>query len=157
MPAPASHDERLWPGPLGWALAPALGLAVLIALFPAVPDVAWVGGVLATVAGLAAVRAVSPRVRVADGDLEAGGARIPVTLLGATEVLDRAGVHRAVGPGSDARVFAVLRAGLPGGVLVAVTDPQDPTPAWLVSSRRPAELAAAIAAERQAAHSRQIG
>ncbi len=157
MSAPPAHDERLWPGPLGWALAPALGLVVVIAIFPAAPDAAWIGGALATVAGLGAVRAVSPRVRVAEGDLEAGGARIPVTLLGEIEVLDRAGVHRAVGPGSDARTFAVLRAGLPGGVLVAVTDPRDPTPAWLVSTRRPAALAAAIAAERQAAHSRQIG
>lgn len=154
MPA---HDERLWPGPLGWALAPALGVAVVIALFPALPDVAWIGGVLATLAGVGAIRVLSPRVRVADGVWEAAGARIPVTLLGEIEVLDRAGVHRAVGPGSDARTYVVLRAGLPGGVLVTVTDPEDPTPAWLVSSRRPAALAAAITAERQAAHSRQIG
>ena len=32
------------------------------------------------------------------------------------------------------------------GVLVRVTDPDDPTPYWLVSSRHPRTLAAALAA-----------
>jgi hypothetical protein len=33
-------------------------------------------------------------------------------------------------------------------VRVAVTDPRDPAPAWLVSTRRPAELAQALAVAR---------
>ena len=33
---------------------------------------------------------------------------------------------------------------------VAVTDPDDPVPYWLVSTRRPEELRAAIEAERTA-------
>ena len=156
MPDSATHDERLWPGPLGWSLTPALGVVVLIALFPAVPELAWVVGLVAAVLAVGATVALSPRVRVADGELVAGRARIPVALLGEAEVLDRDGVHRVLGPGSDARTYAVLRSWLPG-VLVPVLDPQDPTPAWLISSRRPAALAAAITAQRQAAHSEQIG
>jgi hypothetical protein len=33
---------------------------------------------------------------------------------------------------------------VPGGVRVDVADDDDPTPYWLVSSRRPAALAAAL-------------
>ena len=94
-------------------------------------------------------------VVVAGGELRAGSAHIPVADLGEPVVLDRAGVRAALGPGSDARTWACLRAWVRGGVLMPVTDPRDPTPAWLVSSRRPERLASAIVAERQAAHSVQ--
>ncbi|MDX2025238.1 DUF3093 family protein, partial [Microcella sp.] len=46
----------------------------------------------------------------------------------------------------DARAFLVLRPDIPAVLRVAVTDPDDPTPYWLLSTRRPEELAAAIAA-----------
>lgn len=147
--SPAQHDERLWPGPLGWALVVGFGAVVLVALVPV--DVrlgALVGGVV-TAVGLGVAVRTSPRVSVADGVLRAGAAWIPVDQLGEPRALDRDGVRAALGPGSDARTYACLRAWIPGGVLVEVTDPQDPTPAWLVSTRRPGALAAAITAAQR--------
>ena len=151
-----TYAERLLPGALGWVTAVGFGLFLGVALYPAGQTVALVVGAVATVGGVVGAVAASPRVAVTAGELRAGPARIPVALLGAPEVLDRAGVHASLGPGSDARTWALLRAWLPGAVLVPVTDPQDPTPAWLVSSRRADDLAVAIVAA-QAAHSEQIG
>lgn len=156
----ALHRERLWPGPLGWSFVVGFAVLVLIALLPVRADVAVVAAVVSLVVALVAAVRTSAVVEVADGELRAGRAHIPVALLGAGSVLDRAGVRAHLGPGSDARTFVCLRSWIPGAVEVVVVDPQDPTPAWLVSTRRPAALLAAVEAARrsgQAAHSEQIG
>lgn len=148
------HAERLWPGPLGWALVPATAVAAWIILLPVHPVAAAVGAVLALAAALLAAVRSAVRIEVVAGELRVGSAHIPVDALGDPVVLDRAGMHRAVGPGSDARAFVCLRSWVPGGVQVPVTDPRDPTPSWLVSSRRPRSLASALVDARQA-HSEQ--
>lgn len=171
--APPGHDERLWPGPGGWALVAGAGVLAGVVLVPLDLGAALVAALAG--GGLAAVAAVrtSARVRVADGVLQVGKASIPVALLGPPAVLDRDGVRARLGPGSDARTYVCVRAWVRGGVVVDVRDPQDPTPAWLVSSRRPDRLAAALRAAQgdgppdgqdgqqdeqgQAAHSEQIG
>ena len=153
-----SFDERLWPGPLGWSSVVTAAAVMALAMSPVRAWLAVVAGLGTLVIGLVAAIALSPRVTVADGALTAGRARIPVGFLAQGRVLDRDEVRIALGPGSDARDYVVLRSWLPGAVSVPVTDPADPTPRWLVSSRRPADLLAALDAARdQAAHSEQIG
>ena len=46
----------------------------------------------------------------------------------------------------DARAHLVLRGWVGPVVLVTLDDPDDPTPAWLVSTRRPEHLAEALRA-----------
>ena len=154
----AGHRERLWPGPLGWASVLGFAGFVASALRPVDPAVAALAAALAAVGALAVAVVTSPVVEVGAGALRAGRARIPVSALGAVRVLDRAGVRATLGPGSDARTYACLRSWIPGAVEVRVVDPADPTPAWLISTRRPRHLGAAIDAARgvQAAHSEQI-
>jgi hypothetical protein len=154
-PAAASHAyrERLWPGPLGWALVPASAVLAAIALWPLHPVASAVGAGVVLVAALVAAWRVAVVVEVAGGELRVGAARIPVAALGAPVPLDRAGMRQALGPGSDARAWVCLRAWVPGGVQVPVTDPGDPTPEWIVSTRRPQALASAV--ERAQAHSEQ--
>lgn len=155
----ALHEERLWPGPLGWAAVVGFAVVVGVAMIPVRPAVGAAVGAAVLVAGLVLAVLSSPVVRVGDGVLRAGRATIPVGLLGPGRVLDRDGVREALGPGSDARLYACLRAWVHGAVLVEVTDPADPTPAWLVSSRRPEALLGAVRTAQgdQAAHSEQIG
>ncbi len=50
------------------------------------------------------------------------------------------------GPEADARAYLLLRPYLKRAVRVEITDPADPAPYWLVSSRRPEELARAVQA-----------
>jgi len=144
LDSPASFSERLWPGPAGWSVVLALGLGSGVALVP----VGATPAVVATVVALAVATVVaimtSPRVQIVDGELHAGSAHIPLGLVGDVEVLDRAGIRRSMGPELDARAYVCLRAWVGGGVRVEVTDPADPTPYWIVSSRWPGALAEAL-------------
>lgn len=159
-PSPSTFRERLWPGPLGWSFVLGFAAFALVAVLPVSTVAAFVAAGAAAVAGATVAVRTATVVAVDGGELRAGRAHIPLSALGAGRVLDRDGVRAALGPGSDARAFACLRSWIPGAVEVDVIDPDDPTPTWLVSTRRPSELLAAVQAEgrsSQAAHSEQIG
>ena len=53
------------------------------------------------------------------------------------------------GTGLDARAYLVIRGWVHSVVRVPITDPADPAPYWLLSTRRPTELAAAINGSRR--------
>lgn len=145
-PPPPAFDERLWPSPAGWVAVPALGLMAAIVLWPVSHVAGLVAGGVALVAATAgAVRLATP-VRVAGGELHAGDAHIPATLLRAPRALDADATRHALGPGFDARAHVVLRGWVRTAVVVEVADPADPTPSWLVSTRRPEDLVRALAA-----------
>lgn len=155
-PAPdgPTYRERLWPGPLGWALVAGSAGAAGIILVPVHPVAAVVGAVLTLVGAMVGAVRTPATIEVRAGELRVGAAHIPAAALGEPRPLDRDGVRRALGPGSDARAFVCLRSWVPGAVQVPVSDPADPTPSWFVSTRRPQALASAIAEARQA-HSEQ--
>jgi hypothetical protein len=161
----ARYSERLWPSVPVWLVvllvAASGGLVVVKVASP------WVAAVVAAacvaVAAWALTRS-SATVAVADGELVAGRARIPVELLGEVEVLDAPTFTALRGPRADVRAYLCQRSWIPQGVRVAVVDPQDPTPYWLLSSRRPDDLAAALERARGEvggtsgqAHSRHTG
>lgn len=76
--------------------------------------------------------------------LRVGPAVLDSAHLGQVEVLHRDDYRHRLGVGADARAHLVTRPYLDRGVLVHVVDESDPTPYWLVSSRRPEALAAAL-------------
>jgi hypothetical protein len=86
----------------------------------------------------------SPRVEVENGWLRAGRARIAGEFLGEAEPLDAAQTRLVAGPGADVRAYLLLRPYLKRSVKIRVRDERDPAPYWLVSSRDPEHLAAAI-------------
>ena len=86
----------------------------------------------------------SARLAVADGEFRAARAHIALEHLGPAEALDAEATRLAMGPEADARAFLVMRPYLKRAVRVPVTDPADPTPYWLVGSRHPDALAAAL-------------
>ncbi len=147
------YDERLRV-PLRWwvqgtMLVASLWLAVVVAL-PL--TAAWVVAALAM--GLLAGSLLwfgSARVSVHAGVFRAGRASIPVVHLGAVTPLDPDATRRVSGVDADARAFLLLRPYLKRSVKVEITDPADPTPYWLVSTRRPDQLAAALASATSAA------
>jgi len=144
-----TYDERLTAPVALWAAvwvgSAALGVAFAAALGPVAGLLALlVPGLLLSVV---LVRSAAV-VRVEDGDLVAGPARIPVAVLGPVEVLDPARAREVRGPASDPAGYHLIRGWVPAGVLAPVRDSDDPTPYWFVASRRPAELAAAVDAAR---------
>lgn len=80
------------------------------------------------------------------GLLFAGRGRLPIRVVSDVTALDATQLRRQAGVDADARAFLVLPPFVPTAVRVDLTDPKDPTPYWLVATRRPHELAAAIAA-----------
>lgn len=141
------YAERLTV-PLRWwvqgtMLVATLWLAVVVAMpVIAAAIVALIaGGLLATVF----LSYGSARVRVADGEFQAGRAHIPISFVGAVTPLDADATRLTAGREADARAYLLLRPYLKRSVRVDITDPADPTPYWLVSTRHPAQLAAALA------------
>jgi Protein of unknown function (DUF3093) len=86
----------------------------------------------------------SPRVEVEDGWLRAGRARISGEFLGGAQPLDPEATRRVAGRDADARAYLLLRPYLKRAVRVTVQDTRDPAPYWLVSTRDPERLAAAV-------------
>lgn len=146
----SSYDERLGVPLRWWALATMFLATVLIAFLVATP--LWVSlavtGVLVALVATLFVGYGSVHIRVADGELTAGRARIPVTLLGEATVLDEEAARLQAGRDADARAYLLLRPYLRRAVRVDITDPADPAPYWLLSTRRPDRLVAALAAAR---------
>jgi hypothetical protein len=89
------------------------------------------------------------RVTVADGEFRAGRAHISTDLVGASTALDADATRRRAGVEADARAYLLLRPYLKRSVQVEITDPADPAPYWLVSTRHPDRLAAALRAVAQ--------
>ena len=141
-----TYTER-WVVPWWWWPA-ALGLATLVAAelhsgFPG-PRAYVPYAVLLPLAVVLLAVGSRGRVTVAGGVLHVPGARIPLEHLGDPVVLDREALRRQTGPMADRRSFLVSRPWLHAAVRVLVTDPEDDTPYWVVGSRRPEALAAAL-------------
>jgi hypothetical protein len=85
-----------------------------------------------------------PVVEVRDGALQAGAATLPLDCVGAAIALnaDQARVLR--GTGSDPFAWMLLRGWIATAVRIDVDDPEDDTPYWYVSTRRPDALVAAL-------------
>lgn len=147
-PGPA-FVERLGPGPGLWAATAALAMGIGISVYavfgPAVGLLAALGP--GALLGLALSRTAA-EVRVEDGHLVAGDARIPVADLGPARALDAEEARRVRGPESDPAGYHLIRPSVRTGVVAEVVDPDDPTPYWFVASRSPEQLAAAIEAAR---------
>lgn len=140
------YDERLGVPLRWWALATMFIASMLLAFLVATPLwVAVTGTAVLTLALLALfVGYGAARISVADGVLTAGRARISLDHVGDVQALDAEAAHRLAGRDADARAYLLLRPYLRRAVRIAIEDPADPTPYWLVSTRRPDRLAAVL-------------
>lgn len=143
---PATHRERLRVPLRWWVQGTMLVATFWLAFVVATPPlVAWPATAVLLLAMVGLFLGYgSPRVEVADGWLRAGRARIAGEFLGDVEPLDASETRRVAGPGADVRAYLLLRPYLKRSVKVSVRDERDPTPYWLVSTRDPEHLAAAI-------------
>jgi hypothetical protein len=140
------YSERLYV-PLRWWVQATMFLAtVWLAFQVALPAwLAWAatGSLLGAVFGMFAWVG-SARIEVRDGVLYVGPAKIAIEHLGAAEALDKDETRRVHGVDADARAFMQTRPYLSRSVRVLITDPADRTPYWLLSTRHPRQLAAAL-------------
>jgi hypothetical protein len=160
------YHERLYV-PLSWWL---FGLAVIAVLatevVPGWPIPVEVAIYVVLVGGLVAMLLNWGRVTldVGAGELRAGPARLPLTAVGEVTALDEPQTRSLRGPRGDPAAFLLIRPYLRRSVYVEVTPHQAraalvppgkgwrsrqaslaaAAPYWLICTRHPAELAAAI-------------
>lgn len=146
QPVEKAYAERLTVPLRWWVQGTMLVASLWLASVVALPVVASTLVVLAALALMTAlfVPYGSARIEVADGSLRAGRARIEQVHLGAATALDADATRRLAGVDADARAFLLLRPYLKRGVRVDIADPADPAPYWLLSTRHPEALAAAL-------------
>jgi hypothetical protein len=147
--SPSAYRERLFVPLRWWVQATMLLASLWLAFVVAMPAVAaWAATgllVLLTVAGFLWLGGALVEVR--DRTLHAGPAHISLDLLGTAEPLDAEETRRVHGVDADARAFLFTRPYLKRAVRVTVLDPADRTPYWLISTRHPGRLAAALGAD----------
>jgi Protein of unknown function (DUF3093) len=87
-------------------------------------------------------------IEVTDGELRAGRDVLPLAAAGEVVALDEAQATLLRGPRADPRAYTLIRPYLHKAVYIQVTAEDDGVPYWLLATRRPGELAAAIESAR---------
>jgi hypothetical protein len=145
-----SYHERLFAPPLWWVA----GMLTMLTF----GAIVWTGFDLGiTLAVFGAVIAVTAAfllnwgratIEVAGGELRVGNDRLPLADAGQVRPLDEAQARALRGPRADPRAYVLIRPYLRLAVYVEVTRPDAGVPYWLLATRRPAQLAAAIESSR---------
>ena len=104
----------------------------------------WVGFVLVEVIWTAML-AASARITVSDGELRVSKAHISCKLLAEGREIGAEFRFAERGTTLDSRAFVHFQIGVKPLVRFENTDDRDPTPYWLLSSRNPQSLIAAVA------------
>jgi hypothetical protein len=147
------YHERLRV-PVSWWLLGLLSILLLGSGFLAGFDwrpAAFVYGVLIVVMASGLVAWGLLGIEVTGGELRVSRHRLPLAQAGPVTVLDADQTRALRGPHADPAAFLVTRPYLPCAVYIAVDDRATGTPYWLIGTRHPEELAAAIEAARPAA------
>ena len=139
------YREKLNPAWWMWLLFLGLAGSVVIALAPIATWLGILGGVIALILAPVIVYSRASSIVVTEDFLRVGRASIERRFVGEVEAFtDAEDVRRVRGPELDARSYMNFSASASGLCRIEITDPVDPTPYWLVSSRRPRALAAAL-------------
>ena len=143
------YREKLWPTPWIYIASVLLIPASILVLAPVSMPAGIVTGVVLYLALVGSLAITAPVIEVQGGRLRAGRAEIALDDIGEATPADEEQARVERGTGLDARAFLVIRGWIKPVVRVPVVDPADPTPYWLISTRRPKELAAAINRSRR--------
>jgi Protein of unknown function (DUF3093) len=144
------YRERLY-SPLSWWL---VGMTCAL-MFGAI---VWTGfdlwltlAVFTALIGITAAFLVNwgrATIEVTDGELRAGEAVLRLVNVGEVRALDEAQARALRGQRADPRAYTLIRPYLRRAVYVEVCGRESASPYWLLATRKPAELAAAIEGAR---------
>lgn len=79
-----------------------------------------------------------------DPELVVGRAHLPIRFISKAAVVPQSAKSAAMGRQYDPAAFLVHHAWVKDMVLVVLDDPEDPTPYWLFSAKRPEAIVAAL-------------
>ena len=150
------YSERQWV-PWYWWLIAAFIVALISAQFALNRAALWLyipAVVLSVLAVWVLVWLSSTSVVVEedpDGTrwLVTGQANLPHTVVSRSLAVPATAKRNAMGRQLDPAAFVVSHGWVPEMVMLVLDDPEDPTPYWLVASKRPEQLLAAFLPEQQ--------
>ena len=89
----------------------------------------------------------APTISVS-AELIAGRMRIPLSVIGKTQPLNKLELRELIGPAADARAQLFIRGYVKSALKIEISDSSDPTPYVVISTRKPEQLAVALLANR---------
>ncbi|ANP74842.1 MULTISPECIES: DUF3093 domain-containing protein [Cryobacterium] len=145
------HRERLWPSPSIFIFTALVIPASLLVFLPINPTVGVLTAAVLYTGIIAVLVLASPTIAVTDSYLIAGPARLPIEHIGTPQVFlaEQATLER--GQRLDARAWLLLRGWVSPVIKIPLTDPEDPAPYWLLSTRHPQRVADALLKSASAA------
>lgn len=142
------YRERLYPSPVMLAVAglfaaslgliavpfsPALAIVIAIVFGAAVPALLWVSAPKVTVQ-------ISGEEKV----LRCSGAHLGATYMGDTRLVDETGIKEALRAENEGRYWICYSSAVRQALQITLADEADPHEAWLICSRSPERLRAAL-------------
>lgn len=138
------YRERVLPSIGNLALPLLLLVSVFTVMLPVNLDFAAPIALVfaATLAGVMFL--ASPVIVVTENELIVKGARIEKQFLGKVSIIPKDEIFEALGRDLNANAWLSIQASVKGLVRVEITDPEDPSPYWMISTRNPEVLAKAL-------------
>lgn len=141
-----NYRERVLPSVANLALPLILFPSVIAVMLPINASLALPAAALITAAFLAAQFFSSPVIEVEDNQLTVRGATIDLSQIGDVTQITKDEIFTELGRDLDARAWLSIQASVKKLIRIEITDPQDPTPYWLVTTRNPEKLCALLKA-----------
>ena len=98
-------------------------------------------GVVAVIAIWTLLILRAPIIALSQLELKVGRVAILRNLIGEVEVISKEGIFLERGPKLDPGAYKVFQGSVKTAIKISITDPEDQTPYWLISTRKPDKLA----------------
>jgi hypothetical protein len=144
-----NYREKLWPAP--WLFI-STALVIPASLLVFLPINTTAGIVVAIVLYLVCVALLilgAPTIEVTDTEFRAGRASLPLSIAGTVEGFSGEEARAERGTRLDARTWLLIRAWISPLVKIQNLDERDSAPYWVVSTRHPDAVVAAVEAAKQ--------
>jgi len=120
-------------------------LSLVIAIWAAFDNnVALVAFITATIAIIYIAIAMRSTITLDGEELRIDRAHIDIKYLGSVTVLDSPAMRLLRTRDADPAAYLAIKFWMPKGIKITVVDPRDPTPYWLITSKRGEEIAALL-------------
>ncbi len=144
-----TFSEKLWPNPWMFISTALVIPASILVLAPISVQAGIVTAIVLYAGCVGLLILASPRITIDGSHLIAGRASIRLEQVGEAISCEGAEAIAQRGTKLDARAWLLIRGWIKSVVRVPILDATDPTPYWILSTRHPTELAAAINRSRR--------
>lgn len=133
--------ERVLPSASNLVLPLMLFPSVYAIMLPLAPEFALAAAFVLTILFVGFIILSSPVVLVTSKELKAKNAVISRDKIGEVSVIEPTRKFETLGVELDSRAWLCIQSSVKGLVRLEINDPEDSTPYWLISTRKPEELA----------------